>query len=156
MAETMDTLRLNTDADASLGTARMVQSKPVVAGEFGTWQLVYTVGPAGLATGGAVRIVTDSDTDWGWPQVDDPSGAGVHDGGIPTRRRGCARHTGTHHRGGNQHRQAPCTQGETVSITYGDRSGGGPGSRSQTFLESRRYFWFEVDCLRIGLIRVPA
>ena len=74
MAETMDTLRLNTDADASLGTARMVQSKPVVAGEFGTWQLVYTVGPAGLATGGSVRIVTDSDTDWGWPQVADPSG----------------------------------------------------------------------------------
>ena len=86
MAETMDTLRLNTDADASLGTARMVQSKPVVAGEFGTWQLVYTVGPAGLATGGAVRIVTDSDTDWGWPQVADPSGAGIHDGSMPARR----------------------------------------------------------------------
>ena len=45
-----------------------------MAGEFGTWQLVYTVGTAGLATGGTVRIVTDSDTDWGWPQVDDPSG----------------------------------------------------------------------------------
>ncbi len=144
MAETMDTLRLNTDADASRGSARMVQSRPVVAGEFGTWQLVYTVGTAGLATGGTVRIVTDSDTDWGWPQADDPSGpeymtvACPPDAEvalvIPDHITIVVINTGR-----------ALTQGETVSITYGDRSGGGPGSRAQTFLESRRYFWFEVD-----------
>ena len=149
MAETMDTLRLNTDADASLGSARMVQSRPVVAGEFGTWQLVYTVGSAGLATGGAVRIVTDSDTDWGWPQVDDPSGPEYMTAVcppdaevalvIPEHITVVAINTGR-----------ALTQGETVSITYGDRSGGGPGSRSQTFLESRRYFWFEVDASGSG------
>ena len=149
MAETMDTLRLNTDADASLGTARMVQSRPVVAGEFGTWQLVYTVGQAGLATGGAVRIVTDSDTDWGWPQVDDPSGPEYMTAAcppdaevalvIPEHITVVAINTGR-----------ALTQGETVSITYGDRSGGGAGSRSQTFLESRRYFWFEVDASGSG------
>ena len=149
MAETMDPLRIHTDADASLGSARMVQAEPVVAGEFGTWQLVYTVGPAGLANGGAVRIVTDSDTDWGWPQVDDPPGpeymtaTGPPDAEValvvPEHITVIVINTGR-----------PLAEGESVTITYGDRSGGGPGSRSQTFLESRRYFWFEVDSTGSG------
>ena len=149
MAETMDPLRIETDADPSLGSARMVQSEPVVAGEFGTWQLVYTVGSAGLATGGAVRIVTDSDTDWGWPQVDDPSGPEYMTATrppdaevallIPEHITVVVINTGR-----------ALAQGETVTITYGDRSGGGPGSRSQTFLEAQRYFWFEVDATGSG------
>lgn len=149
MAETMDPLRIHTDADASLGSARMVQTEPVVAGEYGTWQLVYTVGPAGLANGGAVRIVTDSDTDWGWPQVDDPSGPEYMTATgppnaevalvVPEHITVIVINTGR-----------ALTQGETVTITYGDRSGGGPGSRSQTFLEARRYFWFEVDTTGSG------
>ena len=144
MAETMDPLRIHTDADASLGSARMVQSEPVVAGEFGTWQLVYTVGPAGLATGGAVRIVTDSDTDWGWPQVNDPSGPEYMTATCPSDAE-VALVVPEHITVIVINTGRALTQGETVTITYGDRSGGGPGSRSQTFLESRRYFWFEVD-----------
>ncbi|MDQ3699462.1 MAG: DUF3604 domain-containing protein, partial [Chloroflexota bacterium] len=35
--------------------------------------------------------------------------------------------------------------GERLVLTYGDRSGGGPGSRAQTFQEARRYFWVDVD-----------
>jgi hypothetical protein len=35
--------------------------------------------------------------------------------------------------------------GETVTLTYGDRSAGGPGSRAQTFQEAKRYFWVAVD-----------
>ena len=144
MAETMDPLRIHTDADASLGSARMVQSEPVVAGEFGTWQLVYTVGPAGLATGGVVRIVTDSDTDWGWPQVDNPSAPEYMTANCPSDAE-VALVVPEHITVIVINTGRALTQGETVTVTYGDRSGGGPGSRSQTFLESRRYFWFEVD-----------
>ena len=35
-------------------------------------------------------------------------------------------------------------------MTYGDRSGGGPGSRAQTFLETKRYFWVAVDAAGDG------
>ncbi len=38
----------------------------------------------------------------------------------------------------------PLQPGEELSVTYGDRSGGGPGSRAQTFAEARRYFWVDV------------
>ncbi len=144
MPETMDTLRMAGQEDASLGSPRIVQTKPVVAGEFGTWRLVYTVGPTGLAKGGSVRIVTDSDTDWGWPQLDDPAGEEYMTAAcpadaevallIPDHITVIVINTGR-----------DLSQGDEVSITYGDRSGGGPGSRSQTFIESRRYFWFEVD-----------
>ena len=30
-------------------------------------------------------------------------------------------------------------------VTYGDRTGGSPGTRAQTFLEAKRYFWVAVD-----------
>ena len=144
MAETMDTLKLTRDEDPSRGSAHIVQSKPVVAGEFGTWRLVYVVGPAGLATGGTVRLVTDSDTDWGWPQVDDPSGPEYMTAGCPPDAE-VALHVPDHITVAVINTGRPLEQDESLSITYGDRSGGGPGSRAQTFLESRRYFWFEVD-----------
>jgi len=46
-----------------------------VAGEFGTWKLVFTAGVRGLSTGGGLRISTDSDSDWGWPQFAEPGEA---------------------------------------------------------------------------------
>ena len=47
----------------------------VIAGAYGTWDLTYEVGPAGIATGGRIQVFTDSDTDWGAAQLDDPTGA---------------------------------------------------------------------------------
>ena len=75
MSETMDPLGLAKRSSDKVGNAHIVNPAPVIAGQFGTWQLVYTVGPAGLATGGVVMIGTDSDTDWGMPQLHDPTGA---------------------------------------------------------------------------------
>lgn len=126
------------------GAATIEPAGRVIAGAYGTWRLRYTVGASGIAEGGAVRVSTDSDTDWGIPQVADPSqadyltvqapaGAGVavlveEIKSLLLRVQG---------RG--------LRPGETVAVTYGDRSGGGPGSRAQTFLEEKRYFRVAVD-----------
>lgn len=128
----------------SFGTASFEPAARVIAGTYGTWRLSYTVGASGIALGGAIRISTDSDTDWGIPQFADPSQAEYLTVHAPSGAsvavlvediksllllvRGRALRPGEH-----------------VKVTYGDRSGGGPGSRAQTFLEEKRYFWVAVD-----------
>ena len=144
MSETMDPLGLAKRSSDKVGNAHIVNPAPVVAGQFGTWQLVYTVGPAGLATGGVVMIGTDSDTDWGMPQLHDPTGAEYLTVSTPSDAEVATQvpdlvtvlviNTGR-----------PLEEGEQLTVTSGDQSGGGPGSRSQTFIEPRRYFWIEVD-----------
>lgn len=115
-----------------------------MAGSYGTWRLVYTVGPHGLPTGGAVRVRTDSDSDWGWPQLAEPSAPDYMTVDPPPGARLAVRlldHlslmlivTGR-----------SLAPGEEVAVVYGDRRGGSPGSRAQTFQEARRYFWVDVD-----------
>ncbi|MBI3457967.1 MAG: DUF3604 domain-containing protein [Candidatus Rokubacteria bacterium] len=151
----LDVLTLAAAARGDHGQARVEPSSPVVAGAYGTWRLVYTVGFRGLATGGEVRIRTDSDTDWGWPQVNDPSGPDYATVEAPDDAAVALRVidptsvllivTGR-----------ALTSGEEISVTLGDRRGGGPGSRAQTFAEQRRYFWIEVDSKGAGeFIPVP-
>ncbi len=144
MSETMDPLGLAERSSPTVGSAHLVNPDPVIAGQFGTWQLVFTVGPDGLDTGGIVRIGTDSDTDWGLPQLHDPTAAEYltvtppSDAEVATQVPDLVTvlviNTGR-----------PLTEGEQFTVTYGDQSRGGPGSRSQTFIEPRRYFWIEVD-----------
>ena len=35
--------------------------------------------------------------------------------------------------------------GDDIILTYGDKTGGGPGTRAQTYLENQRFFWISVD-----------
>lgn len=144
MSESADVLRLSASAHAEYGRARIEPGDPVIAGSYGTWRLFYIVGSRGVASGGAIRVDTDSDSDWGSPQVADPSAPEYLTLGVPWGAEVALRLrdqlsllllvTGR-----------PLTPGEQIVLTYGDRSGGGPGSRAQTFQEDRRRFWVEVD-----------
>ena len=144
VAESMDVLRLSSRASAEFGRARIEPRNSVVAGSYGTWRLAVTVGGRGIASGGAIKIDTDSDSDWGWPQVEDPSAPEYLTLTVPDEAEVALRlrdHlsllllvTGR-----------PLAPGEQIVLTYGDRRGGGPGSRAQTFREDRRRFWVEVD-----------
>ena len=127
-----------------LGSATIEPDGEVVAGSLGSWRLTYTVGREGIGAGGKIKIDTDSDTDWGIPQFDDPSGAeymtveapaealvslilpNARDAVLAVGGRGLS-------------------AGDRVTVTYGDTSGGGPGTRAQTFLEGQRYFSVSVD-----------
>ena len=144
MSESMDPIGLAERGSKAAGSARLLDNDALVAGEYATYRLVFTVGASGVGTGGVIRIGTDSDTDWGLPQVHDPSGADYLNVTAPDSAEVATQvidlvtanviNTGR-----------PLNEGEEIAITFGDRSGGGPGSRSQTFIEPRRYFWFEVD-----------
>ena len=144
MSESMDPIGLAERVSDDVGSARLLDVGDVVAGEFGTWRLVFVVGAVGLDSGGVVRIGTDSDTDWGLPQVQGPKDAdylsvqGPEGAEVATQVVDLTAvnlvNTGR-----------ALVKAEEVLVTFGDRSGGGPGSRSQTFIEARRYFWIEVD-----------
>ncbi len=144
MSETMDPLGLAERGSEAVGSARLLDTGEFVAGEFGSWRLVFRVGVDGVGTGGVVRIGTDSDTDWELPQVHDPGGADYLSVVVPDGAELATQvvdlttvHLVNTGRG--------LVEGEEILITFGDKSGGGPGARSQTFIEPRRYFWVEVD-----------
>ncbi|MBM3957692.1 MAG: hypothetical protein FJ313_06530, partial [Gemmatimonadetes bacterium] len=126
------------------GNAGVEPSGPVVAGSYGTWRLTFEAGAIGVAPGGVIRVTTDSDTDWGMPQFTDPAaadymtveappGATADVQAVDLRTvRAVVRGRGLR-------------PGERLTLVYGDRSGGGPGSRAQTFLEPRHHFCVDVD-----------
>lgn len=126
------------------GTASLEPAGRVMAGTYGTWRLHYTVGASGIAVGGAIRVYTDSDTDWGMPQCADPSQAEYMTVHAPADARVNVLIEDIKSLRLRVQGRA-LRPGETVGVTFGDRSGGGPGSRAQTFLEAKRYFWVAVD-----------
>ena len=65
----------NVDIHQLYGEVRLEPRNEVVTGSYGTWTLTYTAGKKGVATGGRIRIYTDSDSDRATPQMDDPAGA---------------------------------------------------------------------------------
>ena len=126
------------------GRATIDPAGDVVAGSYGTWRLSYEAGSKGISVGGRIRVYTDSDSDWGTPQFIDPAAAEYMTLEAPEGVRFDLQTTGVKSLllsiDGRELRP-----GERVTFIYGDRSGGGPGSRAQTFLEQKRYFWADVN-----------
>ena len=131
-------------ATDGFGTARLSPTVDVVAGSYGSWQLIYEAGSHELAVGARLRIRTDADTDWGVPQFLDPAGddymtvdspAGVH----------CSLQVGGPKSLSLRIHGRAVENGERITLTLGDQSRGSAGSRAQTFLEARHNFLFEVD-----------
>lgn len=129
----------------ALGHATLEADGERFAGSYGTWRVTYTAGARGISSGGRLRITTDSDSDCGLPQVDDPAEAEYLTVRAP---RGVdpALQVLTHKLVDVLITGRALRVGEEVTVTYGDRTAGGPGARWQTFLENGHYFWIQVDC----------
>ena len=141
----------NADIHQLYGGVHLAPREEVVAGSYGTWTLTYTAGKKGVATGGWIRIYTDSDSDRATPQMDDPAGADYLTIEAPKAAR-----IGVLVQSVlsvvlivNGRALQP---GEQVAVTYGDRREGGLGFRAQTFQEARHYFWVDVDTAGDGNI----
>ncbi len=126
------------------GHAALDPDGEIVAGSYGAWKLTYTAGSKGVAAGGRIRIFTESDTDWGIPQFQDPAGADYMTVEAPKEARVAVLAQSVTSLAVVVRGQG-LKPGENVILTYGDRSGGGPGSRAQTFLEAKHFFWVAVD-----------
>ncbi len=144
---------INTDP-RSIGRAWITPDGPVVAGQHGTWTLGYEVGAYGYDERARLKIGSRFASDWGTPQFTNPGGANYTTVRLESRCPTAVAQIGFEPRG--QVRpwfktlvvsvaDGSLYPGDRILITLGDTSGGGPGSRAQTFRERGCEWRFFVD-----------
>ena len=109
-------------------TACLSPDDDVIAGACGTWRLIVTAGEQGFQAGGGFRVHTDSDSDWGTPQFVDPTAAEFMTVDAPQGVMPVIRTTGVKSLCVTIHGR-DLQPGESITVVYGETSGGGPGSR---------------------------
>lgn len=144
------------DEREMVGWVELSPQEPVVAGSVGSFRLVYHVGEYGIDDGGTVKISVRFASDWGKPQFDDPQGPNYTtvstDGPGQLRARFDPK--------GFIRPWQKClvvdnaewalSKGDTISVVYGDRSQGSPGTVAQTFRETTFEFRVAVDAFGTG------
>lgn len=145
-----------TEAVPTYGRADIDPAGEVVAGTCGTWRLALTVGRHGIDDSGRILIARRMAANWGIPQFDRPGEAeyaSVHTDGCAVVK---ARYDPRAHirpwRGAVivDVTDGALKPGDTVTVVFGDTSGGGPGSQAQTFRQERYEFRVLVDAHGTG------
>ena len=153
--------QIKDEMPGAMGELRLSQTGPFRAGEHVTVSLVYEVGDLPMATGGGIVIGR--------------SRSAAHQGTAPgaanyvtvkTSRSDAVFRVGEpwgrwitfETRGGLSYRLtgAQLEKGDTVTITFGDRSGGGPGLRLQNWSNDRVVFKTFLDLEGRGWLLSPA
>lgn len=144
------------DSQFLYGSATVTPTGEFEARSLQSFTLVYTVGRFGLDDSGEIKIVHRFSTDWGWLQMDDPKAVNYvtakASNGSPLRifynPNGHQRpwyHVLTIQVKGNGLRE-----GDTITVIFGDRSGGSPGLKLQSFCESDFKFKVLADVCATG------
>ncbi|MEM7253721.1 MAG: hypothetical protein AAF493_20065, partial [Pseudomonadota bacterium] len=121
-----------------------------------TFKLTYTVGRYGIDDTGGIRIVFRFMGDWGELQTDDPRGYNYVTATTNSSSRVSLAYANTGH-------QRPwfrsltvklhggyLSEGDTITIVFGDTSKGSPGMKMQTFVESGFEFKVLADVCAVG------
>ncbi len=142
-----------------LGRVTWTPEGPIVAGTVGEWTLVYTVGSYGIDEGGTIKIARRFASDWERPQFDDPT-APAYTTATTTGDASLALRWDPK---GHVRPWMKClvidvydgclAPGDTVTVKLGDRSGGSPGMRAQSFVESAHEIRVLVDPTNACLVR---
>ena len=134
---------INTDP-RYVGQASITPTDPVVAGQLGTWTITYEVGAYGYDEFARLKIASRFASDWGPPQFNEPGSANYTTVRLESRCPTTIAHLAWEPRGYIRPwfkclvvsiRDGSLYPGDKIHVTIGDRSGGGPGSRTQTFRE---------------------
>jgi len=144
---------INTDPH-HVGRASITPADPVVAGQLGSWTITYEVGAYGYDEFARLKIASRFASDWGSPQFTDPAGANYATVRLESRSPTTVAALSWEPRGYIRPwfkclvvaiRDGSLYPGDKIHVTIGDRSGGGPGSRAQTFRERGCEFRLLVD-----------
>lgn len=121
-----------------------------------SFRLVYTAGRYGLDDTGAIKVVHRYSNDWGRLQTENPSAVNYVSASASN---GSRLHL-VYQDGGEQrpwYRSLKVTvrgdglyEGDQITIVFGDRSGGSPGLKLQTFCESGFEFKVLADVCATG------
>ena len=152
-----------TDTDESAyGRAAISPATPVTVGAYRCWEVTYTVGELGMDDGSTLKVATNMTSDWGIPQFDDPTAenyatvetAGPAEVNASYDPQGHVRpwkHTVT-----IDVYDGSLDEGDTITLTLGDRSEGSLGHRAQTFVEEDFRVAVLVDAFGTGeFVKLP-
>ena len=147
---------MGTDFRTMYGWAELSPSRPAVAGSTGTFVLTYHVGEYGVDDGGTLKIAFRFASDWGCPQSNDPRAPDY----VTVTTDGPGKLSYRYDPKGYIRPYQKCLTidvkewalcaGNTVRVTYGDTSGGSPGTTVQTFREHTFEFKVAVDAFGTG------
>ena len=122
-----------------------------------SFRLTYTVGRYGLDDTGAIRVGFRIHGDAGGLQTDDPTQPNYvtarTDTGVPLNVDYIRRAAGTRPRWKTLTVRVTggcLREGDTITIVFGDTSGGSPGMKMQTFVESAMEFKGSADVCAVG------
>jgi len=138
-------------SNTSLGTAHCTLQGDLPAGSYQTCHLTYTAGPAGVDDTGSIKITMRFPTDCGTPQFTEPAEAN-----YTTATASNGAHLSLRYDTKDNIRpwgrtlyikilQGYLSEGDTITVVIGDRSGDSPGWRLQTFLETHFQLRVLVD-----------
>ena len=126
-----------------IGRAWITPGEPVVAGTFGTWTITYEVGAYGYDERARLKVGWRFASDWARPQFEDPAAANYTTVRLETRATAIA--SLAFEPRGQARPWLKCLvvsvadgslhPGDRIHVVLGDRTGGGPGARAQTFRE---------------------
>ncbi|MYB20488.1 MAG: hypothetical protein F4Y16_16135, partial [Holophagales bacterium] len=136
-----DLLRPRAEADGGGSASVEELGGPAVAGQPGSWRIVYRAGPLGVAVDGAVYLQVSPFWAWSTPQVEREAALGFTR--IATDAEGVDLSAETPdqqllavHVGGR-----PLREGERIEITYG---AGPAGALADRYAERESRFWVAV------------
>ncbi len=121
-----------------------------------TFRLVYTVGRYGIDDTGGIRVVFRFVGDGGAPQTTDPAGYDYVTAHTNTSAHISLDYNGAGHqrpwfKSLNAHLHGGyLSEGDTITIVFGDTSQGSPGMRMQTFCEAGFEFKVLADVCAVG------
>ncbi|MGI9465148.1 MAG: DUF3604 domain-containing protein, partial [Aestuariivirgaceae bacterium] len=136
-----------------MGSATLTPSDPVEAGSWQSFELVYTAGRFGIDDTGSIKVAMRFATDFGPVQFDDPAAPGYttvmasNGAELECRwefKRNIRPWSRALYIGIKKHFLA---EGDTITIRFGDRTGGSRGVRMQTYCETRFEFRVFVDAI---------
>ena len=141
----------NTQIKEFYGWAEIDPIDEVVAGSTGTWKITYHAGKYGVDDGGVIKFAWRDVSDWAYPQFDAPSAPNY--ASVVTTGASSVRAQFEKQRFVRPWRLCVTVdvfddsleEGDTVTLTLGDASGGSSGSRAQTFCKEAFEFRVAVD-----------
>lgn len=135
--------------DEYLGKVKMSNIDHVVAGVVDTWEIVYTVGKYGIDDTGSIKIAWRNPSDWSMPQFTNPEEKNYTTVTVNGNAK-IATEYEMFERPFNQSIAIKVfdgflVDGDTITIVFGDKSGGSEGMRAQTFCEEEHEFRVFID-----------
>ncbi len=130
------------------GTAQVVPNSDVVVNTYGTWKIVYTVGEEGIDVGGGIAVHVSPYWGWSAPQNENRDYPGYTS--VSTSRKEASLDVlfGYPHYLVIRTKDIPLAQGDTITVTYGDTSGGKHPqgkARCDKYAEVGEKFFVKVD-----------